>query len=81
MAKRQISMRNSRLFAVILTLLSACAEPSKVDKPRSDMSQRERDSTIAASGLPGSGVVKKGLSIADAEAKRQATLDSVGKEN
>lgn len=69
------------MLAVFLTLLSACAEPSKVDKPRSRMSQRERDSTIAESGLPGSGVVKKGLSIADAEARRQAMLDSVGKEN
>ena len=74
-------MRNPRLSAVFLTLLAACAEPSKVDKPRSQMSQRERDSTIAASGLPGAGVVKKGMSIADAEAKRQAMLDSVGKEN
>jgi hypothetical protein len=41
------------------------------------MSQRERDSTIAASGLPGSGVVKKGMHIADVEAQRAAMLDSV----
>ncbi len=81
MVKRQISMRNPRLFAVFLTLLTACAEPSKVDKPRSQMSQRERDSTIAVSGLPGSSVVKKGMSIADAEAKRQAMFDSIGKDN
>jgi hypothetical protein len=45
------------------------------------MSQRERDSTIAVSGLPGAGVVKKGMSIADAEAKRQAMLDSVSNGN
>ena len=45
------------------------------------MSQREKDSALAASGLPGAGVVKKGLSIADAEAKRQAMFDSVGKDN
>lgn len=81
MAKRQISMRNPILIAAFLTILTACAEPPKVDKPRSQMTQRERDSTIAASGLPGAGVVKKGLSIADAESKRQAMLDSVGKEN
>jgi hypothetical protein len=78
MVKRQISMRNPRLFVVILTALTACAEPPKLDKPRSQMSQRERDSTIAASGLPGAGVVKKGLSIADAEDKRQAMFDSIG---
>jgi hypothetical protein len=74
-------MRNSRLFAVFLTLLAACAEPPKVDKPRSQMTQRERDSAIAVSGLPGSGVVKKGLSIANAEDRRQAMFDSIGKDN
>ncbi len=74
-------MRNSIRIAAFLSLLTACAEPAKFDKPRSQMSQRERDSVIAASGLPGAGVVKKGLSMADAEAKRQAMLDSIGKEN
>jgi hypothetical protein len=74
-------MRNSRLFAVFLTLVAGCAEPSKVEKPRSEMSQREKDSALSVSGLPGAGVVKKGLSIADAEARRQAMFDSVGKDN
>lgn len=74
-------MRSSRLFAVFLTLLVACAEPPKVEKPRSEMSQREKDSALAASGLPGAGVVKKGLSMADVEAKRQAMFDSVSKDN
>ena len=71
-------MRNPSLFILILSVLTACAEPPKLDKPRSQMSQRERDSTIAASGLPGAGVVKKGMSIADAESRRQAMFDSVG---
>lgn len=48
-----------------------------MDKPRAEMTQRERDSTIAASGLPGSSVVKKGMSMADAQARRAAMLDSV----
>jgi len=74
-------MRKSTLIAVFLTLLAACAEPAKVEKPRSEMTQRERDSTIAVSGLPGAGVVKKGMSIADVETKRQAMFDSAGKEN
>ena len=81
MLKRQISMRNLGLFSVFLILLTACAEPPKFDKPRSQMSQRERDSALAVSGLPGAGVVKKGMSMADAEARRQAMFDSVGKEN
>lgn len=77
--KRQISMRKSALVAVLL--VTACAEPPALDKPRDQMSRRERDSTIAASRLPGSGVVRKGLSIADKEAKRAALLDSIGNEN
>jgi hypothetical protein len=59
----------------------ACAAPGKVSKPRSQMSQREKDSTIAASGLPGSGVVGKAMKMADQEAARQAAFDSAGKEN
>ena len=70
-------MRALSVLAAAILLCTACAEPPKVDKPRSAMSQRERDSTIAASGLPGSGVVKKGMHIADVEAQRAAMLDSV----
>jgi hypothetical protein len=74
-------MRKLYLLALPLLVASACAEPPAVGKPRSEMSQHERDSTIAASGLPGSGVVKKGLSIAAVGDKRAAMLDSVTDEN
>lgn len=60
-----------------LLILSGCAEEPKFEKARSDMTQREKDSVIAESGLPGSGVVKKGLSIADGQAKRAAMMDSI----
>jgi hypothetical protein len=56
--------------------VSACAEPPKIDKPREEMSQRERDSTVALSGLPGSQVVKQALDASDAEAARMRELDS-----
>lgn len=65
------------LAVPVALALVACVEPSKAGKPRSQMTQREKDSVIAASGLPGSGVVKKGMSIADEEAKRAAMLDSI----
>ena len=82
MSKRQIGMKKSVLTAAALAAaMTACAEPPVIEKPRSQMSQRERDSTIAASGLPGSGVVKKGMNMADREAKRAAMLDSLGSEN
>ena len=72
-----MGMRISPVLILAIPLFSACAEPAKVDKPRSAMTQRERDSTIAESGLPGSQVVKKGMHIADIEARRAAVLDSV----
>ena len=83
MLKRQISMTKSVLTAALMAVtVSACAaEPPPIGKARSEMTQRERDSTIAASGLPGSGVVKSGMKIADREAKRAAMLDSIGSEN
>ena len=75
-AKRQTGMRRIP-FLLVLAALAACAEPPRYKKPRSEMTELEKDSAIAASGLPGSGVVKRGLSIADAERKRQAMLDSI----
>ena len=70
-------MRITRLAVPVVLALVACAEPPAIGKPRSQMTQREKDSVIAVSGLPGAGVVKKGMSMADAEARRAAMLDSV----
>ena len=74
-------MKPSRILPGFLLILAACAEPAKVDKPRSQMTQRERDSTIAISRLPGAAVVKKGMNMADAGAKRAAMLDSASSGN
>jgi hypothetical protein len=74
-------MTPSRILLCPLILLVACAEPAKVEKPRSQMTQRERDSTIANSGLPGAQVVKKGMKMADVGDKRAAMLDSASSGN
>lgn len=75
-------MKNHSFWISAVALgVSACAAPSKVDKPRDQMTQREKDSVIAASGLPGSGVVGKAIKMADQEAVRQAAFDSASKEN
>ena len=71
----------ARYLLPILIGLVACAEPPKFKKARADMTELEKDSAIAESGLPGAGVVKRGLSIAGVEAKQEAMLDSVDKEN
>jgi hypothetical protein len=65
-----------RVVLATAFLAAGCAAPAKVDKPREQMTQRERDSTIAESGLVGAGVVGRALSVSDAEAQRTAQLDS-----
>lgn len=72
---------DSVVIAVAVLVASACAAPVKVEKPRDEMSQREKDSVLAASGLPGSGVVKKAMAMSDAQARQQAAADSAGREN
>ena len=75
-------MKNQILWIGVLALgAGACAAPGKVDKPRAQMTDREKDSAIAVSGLPGSGVVGKAMKMADQEAVRQAAFDSASKEN
>lgn len=69
------------VIAVVVLCAGACAAPGKVDKPRDEMSQREKDSVLGASSLPGSGVVKKAMPMSDAEAKHQAAIDSASNEN
>ncbi len=61
--------------------VSACAAPAKVDKPRDEMSQREKDSVLAARGLPGPGVVRKAMAMSDEQQRQQTAEDSASKEN
>jgi hypothetical protein len=67
--------------ALVALGVTACAAPAKVDKPRDQMSERERDSTIAISGLPGSGVVKRAMAVSDGEAKHAAVQESASDGN
>lgn len=73
-------MGHSRNFLAIAVLaLTACADAVNVDKRRSEMTQRERDSTIGISGLPGSSAVNQAIDISDSQAKRAAALDSASR--
>ncbi len=79
---RQPCMPNrfNRLVMVLIAV-TACAAPPEVSKPRSQMSQRERDSALAESGLPGSQVVRKAMNMSDAQNKRAAAYDSASQQN
>jgi hypothetical protein len=75
-----MKISNILLVVVAGAALAACAEEPKFKKARADMTQREKDSITATLGLPGSGVVKKALSVSDAEASRAAMFDSASEQ-
>ena len=66
---------------VALILVAACDDKPANFKPRSEMTQREKDSTLGASSLPGAPVVTRALGASDVGAARAAALDSASQEN
>jgi hypothetical protein len=62
---------------LVLLLLAAGCTPSEDQKPAS--TQRERDSVLGASKLPGAGGVRGALRAADSAAARNARFDSAGR--
>lgn len=59
-----------------LLLVVACASEDTGANRRDTMTQRQRDSVLAQSGLPGAHGVGKALNAADSAKARQAQLDS-----
>lgn len=71
-------MRAILLAAV--TLLLACGV-SDADRNAVDtLTQRQRDSVVGASGLPGARGVQRALEVADSASARNRRLDSLRRE-
>jgi hypothetical protein len=69
-------MARARAWASIaLLLVAACSQRSA--EPKKTGSQRERDSILGASTLPGARGVRGALGATDSAAARNARLDSV----
>ncbi len=67
-------MRRAFLYAAVSALLLAACSSKQENKPA--MTERQRDSTIAASKLPGAGVVGKALEQSDsAKARAEESED------
>jgi hypothetical protein len=66
-----------KLACVVLVVAAACSSPDSQANNRDTMTQRQRDSVLAQSGLPGARGVGKALSAADSVRARNAQLDSV----
>ena len=66
------------ILAVGASVLSACGEDGP-DK-RAGLTQREKDSILGQSQIPGAKAVKTGMTNADSASARQARLDSADRE-
>ena len=68
-------MRRSGLVLLAI-LYSACAAPETAANNRDTMTQRQKDSVLAQSSLPGAQGVGMALKTSDSVKARQAQLDS-----
>jgi len=68
------------LTASLLIGLAGCSDSGGETSDRAKMTQRQRDSVIAESRLPGAGVVRKAISMSDAQAQRAAMMDSASQQ-
>lgn len=64
-------------FLVVAALLTACAADDPQANRRDTMTQRQKDSVLGQSGLPGAQGVTKALRAADSAKARRAQLDSI----
>jgi len=69
-----------RWFLVIgaLLVIGSCV-PMTDEMPKKQLSERQRDSLIGRSDLPGAAVVQRSLTISDMSERRAADMDSLTK--
>ena len=69
----------ARLLAagVMILALAACSKHSGADGSSPAVSERQRDSAIAKSPLPGAGTVGRALAASDSASARAARADSL----
>lgn len=73
-------MRRLIAITALLITAAACGAKSEEAPPqRSAEEQRKVDSTVGASGMPGSQGVRGAMAASDSAAKRSRELDSLSK--
>jgi hypothetical protein len=70
-------MQKLILLAGMLAL-AACSDDAP--ESRNDLTKRQADSAIGASGLPGAQGITRAMNAADSAAARNARMDSVARE-
>lgn len=64
-------------LCIVATLVLGCSSTDTPANNRDMMTQRQRDSVLAQSGLPGAQGVGRALSASDSVRARNANLDSI----
>lgn len=67
-----------RRFGLVVAVVALGASACSKDEPevKRDLTQREKDSILGASTIPGAKAVKRAMTSADSAMARQARLDS-----
>jgi hypothetical protein len=63
----------------MILAIAACSKHSGDDRARPVMSERQRDSAIAKSQLPGAGTIGKALAASDSASAQAARIDSLSR--
>ena len=75
-----MTRRIAAAAAVALTVLAGCSsKPQKAANNRDTMTQRQKDSVLAQSRIPGAAGVGMALKVSDSLKAKQAALDSASK--
>lgn len=72
-----MTTRRALALLISLSVLSACSGKPQQANNRDTMTQRQKDSVLAQSGLPGAAGVGMALKTADSLKAKQAALDSI----
>ena len=64
------------LFSVCLLFAPGCTDEAPDNSSGSKLTQRQRDSVLAESPLPGAAAVKKAISFSDSTRARAKRVDS-----
>ena len=79
--KQAVRLTGLLVLPIIIIIAFACSGDPPGDEARDSLSQRQRDSILGESALPGAQGVRGALRAADSAEARQRRLDSLVNEN
>ena len=72
-------MRRFMLIVVVAGVVASCGKSATSPTQRAPLTQRQHDSVIGASGLPGAGGIRGAQRVADSLDARRSRIDSASR--